>query len=482
MSQKERNEWIERAKERVLRNAKETDTYARNIMDLYDETANQLENEINAMLQKYAQDNKLDNAEAEKLLSSEEYSRWRKSMDKYVAETQTDSRTLLELNTLSAKSRISRKEQLLSQIYLQMINLAGDTETKLTDLLSDMFKTNYYRSCYDIQSIMGVGFTVAKVDEKMLKRILEFPWSGKNYSQALWEDTDKLAALARRELTMGFMSGASVQKMAKSIDDVMHRGRKNAERLVRTESSYFSNQGQMQSYQELGIEEYIFLGGGCEMCQALNGQAFKLSEAEAGVNLPPIHPNCKCTTRAKPRIDMFALKDGANPLKDNPKFEEWKKRYVKEKAKEPVEPLTDAEQHAMNSYISSSSYVWNDKLRRGEKLTKQEEQSIKAMDSALQKMPKYEGTVKRSLSDFGIPDVDEFVKSYVPGELKIFNEYLSSSTEVYDDSFQIQYVIQSKNGRDIRKYNSTEKEILFERGASFIVTRVDGHTIYMEEL
>ena len=78
-------------------------------------------------------------------------------MDKYVAEAQTDSRTQLELNTLSAKSRISRKEQLLSQIYFQMMNLAGDTETKLTDLLGDMFKTNYYRSCYDIQSIMGVA-------------------------------------------------------------------------------------------------------------------------------------------------------------------------------------------------------------------------------------------------------------------------------------------------------------------------------------
>ena len=182
MSQKERNEWIERAKERVLRNAKETDTYVRDIMDLYDETANQLENEINAMFQKYAQDNKLDNAEAEKLLSSEEYSRWRKSMDKYVAEAQTDSRTQLELNTLSAKSRISRKEQLLSQIYFQMMNLAGDTETKLTDLLGDMFKTNYYRGCYDIQSIMGVGFTVAKVDEKKYIRV--FREQEKDY---VWE-------------------------------------------------------------------------------------------------------------------------------------------------------------------------------------------------------------------------------------------------------------------------------------------------------
>ena len=73
MSQKERNEWIERAKERVLRNAKETDTYVRDIMDLYDETANQLENEINAMFQKYAQDNKLDNASTGSLSVSREY-------------------------------------------------------------------------------------------------------------------------------------------------------------------------------------------------------------------------------------------------------------------------------------------------------------------------------------------------------------------------------------------------------------------------
>ncbi len=50
---------------------RETDTYARDIMDLYDETANQLENEINAMFQKYAQDNKLDNAGSGKLPSSE---------------------------------------------------------------------------------------------------------------------------------------------------------------------------------------------------------------------------------------------------------------------------------------------------------------------------------------------------------------------------------------------------------------------------
>lgn len=175
MSQRERNEWIERAKERVLRNAKETDTYARDIMDLYDETANQLENEINAMFQKYAQDNKLDNAEAEKLLSGEEYSRWRKSMDKYVTEAQTDSRTLLELNTLSAKSRISRKEQLLSQIYMQMINLAGDTETKLTDLLAPVFSTIFDGIGEKVSSVIGfIGERICEVLECDISDLIEY--------------------------------------------------------------------------------------------------------------------------------------------------------------------------------------------------------------------------------------------------------------------------------------------------------------------
>lgn len=202
MSQKERNEWIERAKQRVLNNAEITDQSVKEIMFLFDEAAWTLETEINSMFQKYATENGLTNAEASKLLTGSEYSRWKKGIEEYLKEAEGDSKTLLELNTLAMKSRISRKEQMLATVYQTMITLSRDTETKITDLLGDMFKTNYYRGCYDVQSILGVGFNVSKVDVKMLQRILKHPWSGKNYSQALWENTDKLATLAKRELTM----------------------------------------------------------------------------------------------------------------------------------------------------------------------------------------------------------------------------------------------------------------------------------------
>lgn len=482
MSQRERNEWIERAKQRVLDNVKLTNSYVQDIMFLYDETANQLENEINAMFQKYATDNGLTDAEASRMLTGEEYSKWKKSIDEYISESENDSQTMLELNTLSAKSRISRKEQMLSSIYKSMITLSGDTETKLTELLGDMFRTNYYRGCYDVQSVLGIGFNVSRVDDGMLKRILKYPWSGKNYSEALWENTDKLAALAKREITLGFMSGSSVRKMAKEIDDVMGKGRYAAERLIRTESSYFSNQGELQSYQEMGIAEYEFLGGGCDICQALNGQCYLITEAEPGLNLPPVHPNCKCTIRAKARRDMFKNREGANPLKDNPEFGEWKKKYVDTPPVEPIIKLTGDEQYAMNSYISGDAYVWNDKLRRGEKLSKLEKKKIQDMDSALEKMPAYQGTLYRSVSDFGIDDVQEFINSHAVGSKITFPEYLSSSTSVYDDSFPVQYVIQSKTGHDIRKYNSQENEILFGRKTNFLVMKVENNVIYMEEI
>ncbi len=482
MGRLERNEWIEKAKQRVLDNAKETDKWAEEIMGLYDETTNQLETEINAMFQKYAKDNRLTEAEASRLLTGEEYKRWRKSMDGYLKEAEGNSKTLLELNTLSAKSRISRKEQMLASIYQSMMTLSGDVETRLTDLLGDMFQTNYYRGCYDIQSIAGVGFNIAKVDEGMLKRILGHPWSGKNYSQALWENTDKLAALAKREITIGFMSGSSVQKMAKEINDIMGKGKYAAERLVRTECSYFSNQGELQSYRDLGITEYIFLGGGCDICQQLGDRSFPISEAEPGLNMPPMHPHCKCTIIPKSSHEDFWKRQGANPLEKNLEFEKWKEKYVDRDNPKFIIKLTGDEKHALNSYLSSEAYTLNDKQRRGVALTKAEQKMVDNLDAALSKMPVYQGTVYRSVSDFGIEDVDAFIRAHVVNEIMVFPSYLSCSTSVYDESFPIQYVIQSKMARDIREFNQKEQETIFERKKGFRITKVEGNTIYMEEI
>jgi SPP1 gp7 family putative phage head morphogenesis protein len=54
----------------------------------------------------------------------------------------------------------------------------------------------------------------------------------------------------------------------------------------------------MNKYEEAGLDEYEILSAHdertCPICSKMNGKHFKLSEAEAGVNYPPLHSNCRC--------------------------------------------------------------------------------------------------------------------------------------------------------------------------------------------
>lgn len=78
--------------------------------------------------------------------------------------------------------------------------------------------------------------------------------------------------------------------------------------------------------------------------------------------------------------------------------------------------------------------------------------------------------------------MDAFIKSHIIGIPQRFNAYTSASTEVYDPSMEIQYVIVSKHGKDLTGLNPNEQEILFRRDTCFVPTRIEGNTIYMEEI
>ena len=145
--------------------------------------------------------------------------------------------------------------------------------------------------------------------------------------------------------------------------------------------------------------------------------------------------------------------------------------------------LTEQEVSAVNAYISSESYVINEKLRKDFHLLNEDEKAIvSGLDSALQKMPKHEGILYRSMSSDMIENLDEFWALHQVGKVVTYDAYTSASLEVYDDTMDIQCIIQSKNGRDMTGYNPNEQEILFERESSFWVTGIEGNTILLLEV
>lgn len=144
--------------------------------------------------------------------------------------------------------------------------------------------------------------------------------------------------------------------------------------------------------------------------------------------------------------------------------------------------LDEKDVYAINQYKSAKSYQINAALRGEIPMTDELRTAIDGIDRAIEKLPVYKGEVRRSITDFGIEDIEAFWSQHTPGAHVSFPAYTSSGTEVYDESFPIQYVIQSKTGRDMREYNPNEFEVLFKRGTEFVISRVDGNIIFMEEV
>lgn len=149
----------------------------------------------------------------------------------------------------------------------------------------------------------------------------------------------------------------------------------------------------------------------------------------------------------------------------NMSYSQWYKKYV----------LTDQEEYAIGQYMGSISYGINEKLRRKLSLTEEENNFIMTLDSALKKMPEYQGNLNRSLIFDDKDDLNSFLTDYQVGNTIHYKEYLSTTKSgLYNPDGQVQiHILNSAKGRDISSYNSDESEVLYSRNNSFEVVQIE---------
>jgi len=86
---------------------------------------------------------------------------------------------------------------------------------------------------------------------------------------------------------------------------------KEVQRLILNSYTAISNESYksdiiatLSSFQLTGHSQYMYVCSGsdssCDDCAGLNGQVFNIVDAQFGVNLPPMHPNCRCSITAYP--------------------------------------------------------------------------------------------------------------------------------------------------------------------------------------
>lgn len=248
----------------------------------------------------FAKDNGMDFGEARRFISSKEFRDWRMTMQEYLQLIANGDKGLeLELNTLAMRPRINRLEKLYGETLQELDNLGREVGKSMRDFLADAYKGNYYRNIFDFVKVGGMSVALSKLDNLSVEKVLSARWSGKNYSQRIWNNTRLLSGVIKDTIANGVHRGLSIPQMSRMIEDKMHAGYSNAVRLVRTEMNFVNNQAHYDSMSDAGVEYYEFIAvldnRTTTRCRARDGEVYLLEERDVGVNYPPLHARCRST-------------------------------------------------------------------------------------------------------------------------------------------------------------------------------------------
>ena len=284
--------WDKRALNRLNEAEKLSDTYIKRIQKMYEQAYKNIDDELESIYRNYSNETGIDTQKLKEKLTKSQTSIFWKTLNKL---------GLTKYVKNNYKSRISRLEQIQAQIYAKAKEIYSKEEKEQRMCYKGVINHSYNKAIYDTQIGTGYDFAFNKIDDNLIKALLDEKWSGKNYSQRIWGNTDILANSVSEIIGGGLLSGQSIQKTARQIKDRFNVGKYYSERLVRTETNHFNNKVDAIAYEEMGIDEYVFVATldnrTSEICQSLDNKRFKYKDMQEGVNYPPMHPNCRSKTR-----------------------------------------------------------------------------------------------------------------------------------------------------------------------------------------
>lgn len=332
--------------------------------DVYEEASQAIQDDINVILGAVISRNKLDITpqDLRKRLSKAEVRTWKKTVEQYMEEiaqlggrdTVQGQALWMELEYLSALTRISRLEALQMSIDANMARVAALAEVEIAEHLRDVFKDDYYANMYsyylmDVPAVNALMETSGVVvTNSYVQQIVNASWVGMNpYSARLWKNEYNAAFRMTDAVAQVLISGRSPSAVAAEIGKRNGFNIHELEKLILTETAHVKTEADKYSYQQAGFTEVEWCATldkhTCADCRPLDGERIEMKELIAGVNQPPAHTNCRCCLlpvsdylvglEKNMTFTRFARDENGEEIWVDGKmtYFEWRKKYGKAK-------------------------------------------------------------------------------------------------------------------------------------------------------
>lgn len=302
--------------------------FLKDLAKMYNISLKEIQKDIEKWFKRYAKEEGITLAEAQKRLTSGETIGYQLAMEEVIDEAENESfKKYLKHKYMS--ERVTRLDSLKNQISVQLEILAESKDIQTFEYLKSTYKDNVFLNKPNI----NIQSTFHKFSETAIEQTVLKPWSGKSFSDRIWSDTEKLIDEVQGVISVGLVQGHGIDKMSRKIARRMEVSQNRAKTLVRTETNYILSQATFDTYENFNVEKYEFLATldykTSEICQSLDKEVFFVKDRQVGVNCNPMHPNCRSTTIPyfEDGVEGMRIAKGADGksyyIKDSVSYREW---------------------------------------------------------------------------------------------------------------------------------------------------------------
>lgn len=416
--------WEMREARNMYKDMQLAEDCAKELSVIYSKAAIYTAKQIEGIFNRFASKHHLTRDEAINLLSEADSRDFEKLLEAYKNKTGAQKREVLaELEAPAYKNRMKRLDDIDKSINKLINAIASKERDAIGKTMRQVYESSYHHAVYEAARMSGLDLQTGPIDEGALETILKKKWSGQNYSERVWNNTQKVADAIKEELMIGALTGKTEKEMTDSINEQFLSGRNNARRLVRTESSYIHNEAHFQAYKDYGIEEYRFVATldlrTSQICRERDGSVYRVNDKKIGVNAPPMHPWCRSTTimnlddETMHNLERFARDPVTGERMKVPADETYKEWYQRMVEKHGAEAINTAGKSTKN-YSSDKVQYQNYINVLGNKFvpdTLEEFQKIKYGNEKQWNDLKYKfRTVNRYKTDYGKVDAETILE------------------------------------------------------------------------
>lgn len=313
--------------------------FLKKIDQLYKETKDQIETEIEAFLDRYFKGMSPIYSNLRKKLTEDELKKFKKRINKYYlkiasfGKKEYNSNYKTKLKDFSDRVSVSYEDEITIIVNQIMFELLNNLIIMFKEYLVNIYANSYYHSVYTIDVNTDLKDQLFAIDFDYIEGQITKEWLGNNFINRLIIRTN-MTLTQMLQNTFSYFMLAKKFDLVKELSDKLdvHKTSSNnngSYEIANTSTDFIVNLAILQSFRNTNVVDSFEFSAiidefTSDICLGMDGRIFKLSEAKPGINIPPLHNHCRSIIIPKISEDKIVNKQGYL------EFEDWLRKYAED--------------------------------------------------------------------------------------------------------------------------------------------------------